>query len=311
MSIFSHGKLITILQYFTDRVEDYWHILYPVADPLKREQDRYLYFYNISRKALDYDGEFSKEGLYLFKGYDGEYHLHSLELAQYALACWLAWQKTEDEIWLEKAMLHCDWLVEHQEVDGAWRTTHKNPIYSDLPTPWPSALTQGLGISSLLRAYYYTKNKIYLSSAKKACDFLEKSVEVQGIRRKFEKNSINGFIYEEYPRKELNGVLNGYISVLLAIYELNNITHKHKEMFRKNMDNLKEIIPLYDSGYWSYYSLDGNLSSGFYHRLIVKQLKILSELDTEFEQYYKVHLKYQNNKIYAFKALLLKIKSRL
>ncbi len=30
------------------------------------------------------------------------------------------------------------------------------------------------------------------------------------------------------------------------MYEFNNITHKHKEMFRKNMDNLKEIMPFYN-----------------------------------------------------------------
>ena len=307
----AHGKLITILQYFTDKVEDYWHILYPLTSVYEREQDPYLYFYDISRKALDYNGEFSNEGIYLFKGYDGKYHLHPLELAQYALACWLAWRKTEDEVWLEKALLHCDWLVEHQEVDGAWRTTHKNPIYSDLPTPWSSALTQGLGISSLLRAYYYTKNKSYLNSADKACDFLEKSVEEGGIKRKFEKNSINGFIYEEYPRKELNGVLNGYISVLLAIYELNNITDNYKKMFTENMNNLKEIMPLYDSGYWSYYSLDGNLSSGFYHKYLITQLLVLKEMDHFFEQYVFKFTTYKNTFACQVRALYEKIRYKI
>ena len=139
MNIFSHGKAITILQYFTDKVEDYWHILYPLTPVEAREADPFLYFYDITRKATDFSGSFSDEGIYLFKGYDGKWHLHALEIAQYTLACWLAWRKTDDESWLKKAMLHCDWLVEHQEDDGAWRIEHKNPKYSDLPSPWPSA----------------------------------------------------------------------------------------------------------------------------------------------------------------------------
>ncbi len=50
MKIFNHGEIVTILQYFTDEVDDYWHILYPLTNVYEREQDHYLYFYDISRK---------------------------------------------------------------------------------------------------------------------------------------------------------------------------------------------------------------------------------------------------------------------
>ena len=110
MALFSHGKIVTILQYFTDRVEDYWHILYPLVESDKRQKDKFLYFYDVSKKAIDYKGEFSSGGIYLFYGYDGKYHLHTLELAQYSLACWVAWRNTGKDEWQKRALLHCDWL---------------------------------------------------------------------------------------------------------------------------------------------------------------------------------------------------------
>ena len=308
MSVFSHGKLITVLQYFTDKIDDYWHILYPVVTQSSRIEDPYLYFYDISRKATDYKGQFNNDGIYLFKGYDKQWHLHALELSQYSLACWLAWVKTSGDVWLQKAIKHCVWLVQNQEKDGAWRTEHKNPLYRDLPTPWASALTQGLAISSLIRAYYYTNENRFLESAKKACDFLEVDVEQNGVRRDFKKNGIKGFVYEEYPRNELNGALNGYISAILAIKELSVIDMDYWQLLEKNLKNLKNILNLYDTGYYSYYALDGNVSSGFYHRLIVKQLEVLSGIDSDFSQYFKIFLDYQNSFINASRALSEKIK---
>ena len=306
MSIFSHGKLVTVLQYFTDSVDDYWHILYPVTDPLKRNQDHYLYFYDISRKALDYDGDFSTEGIYLFEGYDGKYHLHPLELAQYSLACWLAWRKTDDNIWVNKAMLHCDWLVENQENDGSWRIEHKNPKYSDLPSPWPSGMAQGLAISSLLRAYRYTGEDKYFKCVKKACDFLEVDVGHGGVKREFD----DVFIYEEYPRAQLNGVLNGYISAVLALYELAQTDSDFRDIYLKNIQNLKKILPKFDNGFWTYYALDGVLSSGFYHRYVIIQLKALASIDQEFDVYVKKFEKYLDCTNCIFKALWLKVKKR-
>jgi len=311
MALFSHGKIVTVLQYFTDKVEDYWHILYPLVPKKERDNDRYLYFYDISKKATLYKGKFNEDGLYLFLGYDGEYHLHALELAQYSLACWLAWRKSGEELWKRRALLHCDWLVSNQNKDGSWSIIHKNPSYKDLPSPWSSALAQGFAISSLLRAYYNTGNDDYLLCAKRALLPLEMSVDSKGLKREFTKEEVRGFIYEEYPRKDLSGVLNGYISVILAIYELSKVDKEYRLLFKKNIENLKHILPLYECGYWSYYSLDGVISSGFYHRLVVRQLAVLSEFDEFFHVYFNKWMRYQENKFFAWKAFLVKIKAKL
>lgn len=307
MSLFGHGKLVTIAQYFTDRIDDYWHILYPVGTREMRHKDRYLYFMDISRKALDFRGPFDENGIYLFLGYDGNYHPHALEIAQYSLACWLAWRKTGKETWVEKALHHCNWLVKNQEKDGAWRVEHVNPLNYDLIAPWPSCLTNGLAISSLLRAYYFTKDKRYLSAAEKACDFFDIDVCNGGVKRTFNRH----FIYEESPRLQLDGILNGHLSAIFGIYELSRIHKKYESLFEVNIVNLKAILPQFDMGYWSYYSLSGEIDSGFYHRLITTQLRSLREFDDYFLLYSEKMQKYTDNKLFAAAALLNKISKRL
>lgn len=279
--MFSHGKLITILQFFTDKVEDYWHILFPLISLENKRDDPYLYFYDISKKATDYNGEFDENGIYLFKGYDGKDHLHALEISQYSLACWQAWRKSNNNIWKDRAMHHCQWLIDNQYRDGSWRIEHKNPKYSDLPSPWSSAMAQGLAVSSLLRAYRYSGDNIYLECAQKACDFLELNVELGGVKRSIGDK----YIYEEYPRKEIDGVLNGYISAIIGLYELAKVDKDYQELSKQNMENLKSILPMFDTGYWSLYALNGNPSSGFYHRYIITQLRSLSFIDRGDEKF--------------------------
>ena len=271
MRLFSHGRWVALAQFFTDKIEDYWHILYPPIPLEKREADPYLYFYDISRKALDYRGPFDSKGIYLFHGYDGKPHLHALEIAQYALACWLAWRKTGESVWKERALRHCDWLVAHQDGQGAFLIGHKNPIYADLPTPWPSALAQGLAVSALIRAYLATEGAEYERAAQKAADFLRLPVEEGGVFRSFKEGT---YLYEEYPRPALSGVLNGHISAVFALMELG--------LAKGEFDNLLKLLPRYDTGYWSLYALDGTPASGFYHRHLVTQLNVLEEKDGRF-----------------------------
>jgi hypothetical protein len=299
----THGTFTAIVQFFFKNVQDYWHILYPLIPLREWCRDKFLYFYDLSGKATQYTGNFSKDGIYLFMGYDGNDHLFPLEIAQYSLACWVAKAKTGDDSWIQKALLHCDWLVEHQHNDGSWRMKHKNPLYSDLPDLWPSSLCQGLGISSLIRAYKHTGEERYIRAARAGCRFFSLDVKDGGVYREFPL----GFILEEYPRGQLNGVLNGYISAFLGIYELSEIDPDFRIMCKIHLENLKQIMPLYDTGYWSYYSLDSNIASGFYHRYIIIQLKALGEIDSYFDYFAQGFTKYTRFFIFPCIALIAKV----
>lgn len=310
--MFSHGKLIAFIQYFTPRIQDYWHIIYPIEAVEKKSENKYLYFYDISKKATSKNVRLDQQGVYLFYGYDGLYQYHALEIAQYGLACWVAWAKTDVEFWKNQALIQSDWLVLNQDLNGGFLSTIKNAKYSDLPDRWPSALTQGLAISALLRAYIYTGKEVYKESLKKAVDFLNVDVNEGGVRRKFSSGDAEYFIYEEYPRRKLDGVLNGYISLILAMLELADsgilMESDISGWVKKNIDNLYSLMPMFDSGYYSFYSLNGNISSGFYHRYVVVQLEVLGRIDSRFLEYKNKFIKYRDSFICQLKALKEKLR---
>ncbi len=303
----SHGKLYTIAHFFTDKVDDYWHILYPVPSLKEREEDKYLYFLDLSRKALDYDGEVDENGVYQFLGYDGNWYIHPLEVAQYGLASWLAWRKSGDEQWIEHALHQCNWLVENQEESGAWYMMHKNPLDHDLPLPWVSGMANGLAISALVRAYWYTNDEKYLVAGKKAYTFLELDVREGGVKRYFDENL---YVYEESLKPDLEGILNGHLFSMFGIYDLSKEVQACEESFLDNIQNLKKILPKFDMEYWTYYSMAGEISSGFYHRLVIFQLQSLVEYDRYFLEFATKMQGYIDNKFYALKAFIAKIRHR-
>jgi hypothetical protein len=303
----SHGKFYTIAHFFTDKVDDYWHILYPVLSKEKREEDKYLYFLDLSRKALDYDGELKENGVYQFLGYDGDYCAHPLEIAQYGLASWLAWRKSGDEQWIEHALNQCSWLVDNQEESGAWYIRHKNPLDHDLPLPWVSGMANGLAISALVRAYWFTKEEQYLTAAKKAYDFLELNVKDGGVKRYLDDET---YVYEESVKPQLEGILNGHLFSMFGIYDLSLEIEVCKVSFWDNIKNLKKILPKFDMGYWSYYCMSGEIASGFYHRLVVFQLQSLAEYDSYFLEFSVKMQGYVDNKFYALRALIAKMRHR-
>ena len=296
----SHNKAISALQFFTDKFDDYWHLLYKITPRDDRKTDNFLYFYDISPKAIQNRYPLDKNGVYLFLGYDKKYHYHALEIAQYALACWLAWRKTHRSKWLSLAITNCNWLLSNQGKRGEWQIQHTNPRFDDLESPWISGMAQGLSISALLRYYSYTNNPKILECCENAIQVLENNIESGGVKRHFGNN----FIYEEYPRKKLSGVLNGYITALISIIELTQKTNTYKNLKYDNLQNLSEIIDRFDTSFWSLYSLDGSIASGFYHRYHIIQLRSLG-----FEDHALKFEKYTHNIFFKCKAFRLKIKN--
>jgi hypothetical protein len=302
----THGLLVPIIQYYTSYFDDYWHTLYKVTQQEILLEDPFLYPYDISPKATKYRGPFADDSIYLFKGYDKKYHLHSLEIAQFSLACWIAWRNQKSKYWLKNAILNVNWLVENQKDNGSWLIKHKNPRYGDLEEEWCSSLCQALAISSLLRAYMYTSEKRYLECAFSAMEHMISPVNSGGTMRMLNENE---FIYEEYPRKKISGVINGYISSIIAIYEINKVTQSYVEILSNNIINLTKILPYYDVGYWSLYSYDGALSSGFYHRYLITQLKSIIHI-VDLSEYAKKYENYLNFRCASF-ALIKKIRSNI
>jgi heparosan-N-sulfate-glucuronate 5-epimerase len=302
----SHGKFTAVLQYFTANYQDYWHLLYDANFPVDADIN-YIYFFDISKKYTEYKGKKDPHGIYLFEGYDGEYHYHPLEIAQYSLAAWCHFSKTGYKNVALDAIKQCDWLIKNMSANGALLIQHKNPRYMDLPSPWYSGMAQGIAISSLLRAYFYTRDDLYFTTAVQLFNFLNLPFDEGGLKRPFD----NKYIYEEYPRSNISGVLNGHISAALSVIELSRFDKKYCKLASCEIDNIYALMPYYDVGFYSLYSLDGEMASGFYHRYVTIQLDALSKIDSRFALFHAKFKKYQNSALYSGLALVFKIYGRL
>jgi heparosan-N-sulfate-glucuronate 5-epimerase len=185
-------------------------------------------------------------------------------------------QQKNDTLFLAQA----NWLLNNIHENGAWYILHDKRIGKHkLKTPWISALSQGLGISVLVRAYKLTGNDMYLKTARKALKPFEKYIKDGGI---VSKNNFGDF-YEEYPIQERpTHVLNGFIYSLFGLYDLykfdNNV--KAKELFDKGIKTLKRVLPRYDLRNWTRYDLNKErtlknhygYASIWYQKLHVAQL---------------------------------------
>lgn len=210
------------------------------------------------------------------------------------------------EIFLEIA----NWLVENAKghkgalvwtYDFDWREGK-----SFLKNPWISAMSQGLAMSVLSRAYKLTKEKKFLKTAYKASSVFGMDVKDGGVR-----TSEDGyFYYEEYPAKPYPRILDGFIFSLLGLYDLYSVERNKmiKGLFDDGIKTLEKNLPRWDFfGSWSRYG--SMLSSKEYNELNCVLLGVLYSL-TEKRVFYNYSKKWSTKNIvknifaYAFYVVL-------
>ena len=164
-----------------------------------------------------------------------------------------------------------DWLVENAEpgAGGAvWRTDFSVAKYK-LEPGWTTAMGQSQSISVLLRAHLLSSRTEYAELATEAAESLFLPVSAGGTQR-----TIDGVpVLEEYPTEQPEAVLNGWIFALFGLHELALTTGegRARELFDASAAGLVHLLPRYDVGWWSLYSLGDygrpDLAKPFYQRL--------------------------------------------
>lgn len=219
---------------------------------------------------------------------------------QYALGAYDLYLINKDKEMLSKVINCANWAIENQKNNGGWITF--DYIYPDAPY---SAMSTGEGISLLLRVYKETGNELYLTAADKAYTFLITDVEKGGVSK---IDSSNLYLYE-YTHKPL--VLNGWIFAFWGLYDYNlfyNTTKTH-EILTLAAKTLSKYISSFDRKFWSNYDIKGKIiTSPFYHKLHIAQLKILYEQtsDEVFLKYAELWQSYNKNLIYKTIAFIMK-----
>jgi hypothetical protein len=165
-----------------------------------------------------------------------------------------------------------DWLVDNGAAAPyggvVWRTQMSLPKYR-VESGWASAMAQGQAASVLLRAQSLTGRQAYGRTAHAVVKPLMVDVAEGGLQR-----TVNGsIVLEEYPSALPCAILNGWIFALLGLYELSVAggSDEARELFERSAAGLVALLPRYDIGWWSLYSLYDHgrpdLAKPFYHRL--------------------------------------------
>jgi len=146
-----------------------------------------------------------------------------------------------------------------------------------LKAPWISAMSQGLGMSVLVRAFRLTRDDGLLPLCEQSARVFERSVEDGGVRTR-EGTHV---LYEEYPGYPLARVLDGFLFSLLGLYDLARElqSSRIRQLFEEGIDGLKFKLADWDyRGKWSWYGTHGYLCPPHYHRLNGTLIRILGRL---------------------------------
>ena len=168
-------------------------------------------------------------------------------------------------------LMLADWLVDRAEKGPAglaWYSSRALPKY-DLEPGWPSAMAQSEAISVLLRAHELTGEHRYLETASAALEVMTVEVSEGGVLRRIDGH----LVLEEYATRRPLAILNGWIFSLFGLHELALVTGdgRARDLFRTSREGLLALLPRYDVGWWSLYSLYDHgrpdLAKAFYQRL--------------------------------------------
>jgi hypothetical protein len=294
---------------------DYWHPLFKANEYLDNKLQG-KYYLDMSSKA-DYPGKLDENNVPLLVLDQKNYH-SPVTIAQYALGNYDKYQATGDNRFLENFFCAANWFATNcMTINSScvWYSYFENRLYS-LKVPWASALSQGQGISVLARAYIISKQPRYLNIALRAAKLFEVPVNKGGVKTLIEKKHV---FYEEYPSDEASLVLNGFIFSLWGLYDLYLVTKEKVilHLYEEGLKTLITILPKYDFFGWSRYDLYSfsipNVTSIFYHRLHIEQLKVMYQLTGNqiFQKYLTIWSKGERNLSITILSQIVKMLQKL
>ena len=292
----------------------FWHEA-PEVNPNFQPGELGEYYMTFTRKA-DYPGQYDAAGIPLLN-YHGKVGLqyNPIAIAQYGLGNYNLFRRTGDSERKTRYLRVADWLIANleQNAHGLWVWNHHFDweYRTPLKAPWYSALSQGQGISLLVRAYRETGDTRYLDSAAQAFGTFQKSIDEGGVSF----TDSQGYLwFEEAIVRPPTHILNGFLWACWGVYDyyLQTGNATVQDLFQDAVRTLKDNLCRFDVGYWSLYEQSGTamqmLASAFYHSLHIVQLRVTYRLTNEpiFARYADKWNEYRNNVLNRNLALAYK-----
>ena len=184
-----------------------------------------------------------------------------------------------EKIGLENFRRQVEWLLKNQKRGGeksaSWTYDfdwHEGKTF--LKAPWISAMSQGLAISCLIRAYRLNPDDRFLETSYRASKVFELEIEDGGVRA-----TENGIVfYEEYPAFPIVRIFDGFVFGLLGLYDLYEETKDNhiKRLFDDGVEGVKSYLRNWNyRNIRSLYGNHGYLSPPEYHKLNTVLLGVL------------------------------------
>jgi hypothetical protein len=226
---------------------------------------------------------------------------NAVHIAQGAIKFFDRWQSgadtpAQEEVDRTTFEAQVEWLVGNQLPDGRWLYDFK---WGRQEVPWWSALSEGLAISALLRAYSVSGDDSYLQAMVRARSTFDRAISDHGVCADIIVKGRHLSVYEEYLPGYANNVLNGWVYSLAGLYEYAIYTGDPIALYDltaadRGLAAIRTLLPYYDSGSGSFYGLStlvgpkrGSKASSFYHNLHIRQLRFLGSIsgDPVFTRY--------------------------
>ena len=187
-------------------------------------------------------------------------------ISRHALKSLNGYIHTGDHRLYDRFILYSKWIRDHLERTdkGQWMWCYHfdyevNNVYN-MKSPWGSALAQGQCIATLARAYALTGESSYLGAIKKAISSFSIEVPDGGFRRTM---GTDAWWYEEYPTEPASYVLNGFVTALLALWEVHALLGDAVDtgaLFKRGINALEAKLPAFavtdeEGVIWSRYDL--------------------------------------------------------
>lgn len=141
--------------------------------------------------------------------------------------------------------------------------------FSGSPAPWISAISQGTAIQSLARIAYRMHNRAMFRAARLASRSFNQP-PTRGVRLRRDQ----GYHFLGYSGAPSLIILNMFLQSLDGLHDYSIIANdRHaRVLYRKGVAAAKVETPMFDTGSWSLYSLNGERTDLHYHLLTIQFL---------------------------------------
>ncbi|GAC1342479.1 MAG: hypothetical protein NVSMB27_01400 [Ktedonobacteraceae bacterium] len=206
---------------------------------------------------------------------------NATRIAQDALVHWNCYLATGEETHKNAFLSRAQWLVEHEvriaELAGGWPISLPHTALSAEGTHrlCLSALTQGIGLSVLIRAYQLTADRAFLEVAQRVAHTFELDILDGGIRTPVGNE---GVFFEEIAIYPAAHMFNGFIFALFGMYDYLKLAGdtQLEKLMQSSLATLHGLLDEFDSGFWTYSDLQRrHLSSS---AQLAEQIRLLAAL---------------------------------